>query len=199
MVRIFLLFITVFLNGTAFSQKTDFYLKEIKAYQRNYVDSHEVVTGKKDKKKFHFFPISKAYNVEAHFERVIDTVGFTMTTSANTLKHYYKYGRLDFIIEGRECLLFIYLSKDLMAVEQYKDYLFVPFTDATTGDESYGSGRYLEFYKRDIVNGILPMDFNKAYNPYCAYSPNYKCPIPPKENRLEIAIRAGEMNFGKAH
>ena len=122
-----------------------------------------------------------------------------MTTSAKTLKHYYKYGSLSFNISGNDCRLFVYQSKDLMQVEQYKDYLFVPFTDATTGDESYGSGRYLEFYKKDIQNNTLQLDFNKVYNPYCAYSSGYKCPVPPKENRLLIAIKAGEMNFGKAH
>ena len=125
--------------------------------------------------------------------------GFTMNTSAGTVKYYYKYGRLDFIIDGKECLLYVYQGKDLMQTEQYKDYLFVPFTDATTGNESYGSGRYLEFYKKDIENNSVQLDFNKAYNPYCAYATGYKCPVPPRENRLTIPIKAGEMNFGKAH
>lgn len=196
--RTFLFAIGIFISGFTVAQKKDFYVERIKAYQKNYVTSHEVVP-KKDKKYFHFFPISKAYDVTCSFEKITDTVGFTMKTSANTLKHYYKYGRLDFIIGGKECLLYVYQSKDLMQVEKYKDYLFVPFTDATTGDESYGSGRYLEFFKNDIQNNLLELDFNKAYNPYCAYSPNYKCPIPPKENSLTVAIKAGEMNFGKAH
>ena len=153
----------------------------------------------KDAKYFHFFPINKAYNVSAYFERIFDSVGFTMNTSAGTVKYFYKYGRLDFMIDGKECLLYVYQGKDLMQTEQYKDYLFVPFTDATTGNESYGSGRYLEFYKKDIENNLLQIDFNKAYNPYCAYATGFKCPIPPRENRLTISIRAGEMNFGKTH
>ena len=78
-------------------------------------------------------------------------------------------------------------------------YLFVPFTDATTGDESYGGGRYLEFYKQDIQNNTLQLDFNKTYNPYCVYATGFRCPIPPKENRLPVAIKAGEMNFAKSH
>ena len=163
-----------------------------------YIDSHEVVKGK-DKKHFHFFAISKAYNVTCYFERIFDTVGFTMPTSAGTVKYFYKYGRLDFMIDGKECLLYVYQGKDLMQMEQYKDYLFVPFTDATTGNESYGSGRYLEFYKKDIDNNTLQLDFNKAYNPYCAYATGFKCPVPPRENRLTVPIKAGEMNFGKAH
>lgn len=188
----------IFISGTVFAQKKDFYTESIKAYQKNYVDSHEVVKGK-DKKKFRFFPISKTYNVTAYFERIVDTTGFTMNTSAGTQKYYYKYGRLDFMIDGKECLLYVYQGKDLMQTETYKDYLFVPFTDATTGNESYGSGRYLEFYKQDILNDSLQLDFNKAYNPYCAYATGYKCPIPPRENRLGVAVKAGEMNFAKAH
>ncbi|MBL7702203.1 MAG: DUF1684 domain-containing protein [Ferruginibacter sp.] len=188
----------MFISGLAFAQKKDAYTESIKAYQKMYVDSHEVVKGK-DKKHFRFFPINKDYNVTAYFERIVDTVGFTMNTSAGTVKYFYKYGRLDFMINEKEFLLYVYQGKDLMQTEQYKDYLFVPFTDATTGNESYGSGRYLEFYKRDIEDGKLQLDFNKAYNPYCAYSTGFKCPIPPRENRLSIAIKAGEMNFGKAY
>lgn len=196
--RVFLLAAGMFVSGFLFAQKKDIYTGSIKAYQKIYIDSHEVVKGK-DKKHFHFFAISKAYNVTCYFERIFDTVGFTMPTSAGTVKYFYKYGRLDFMIDGKECLLYVYQGKDLMQMEQYKDYLFVPFTDATTGNESYGSGRYLEFYKKDIQIDSLQLDFNKAYNPYCAYATGYKCPIPPRENRLNISIKAGEMNFGKAH
>jgi uncharacterized protein len=196
--RIFLLTATMLISGFAFAQKKDFYVESIKAYQKKYVDSHEVVKGK-DKKHFHFFNINKAYNVSSYFERIFDTVGFTMPTSAGTVKYFYKYGRVDFMIDGKEYLLYVYQGKELMQTEQYRDYLFVPFTDATTGNESYGSGRYLEFYKRDIDNDSLQLDFNKAYNPYCAYATGFKCPIPPRENRLPVAIKAGEMIFGKAH
>lgn len=194
----FLLATTMFICGFAFAQKKDIYTESIKAYQKIYVDSHEVVKGK-DARYFRFFPINKAYNVPAYFERIFDSVGFTMNTSAGTQKYFYKYGRLDFMIDGKECLLYVYQGKDLMQSEQYKDYLFVPFTDATTGNESYGSGRYLEFYKKDIQGDSLQLDFNKAYNPYCAYATGFKCPVPPRENRLTIAVKAGEMNFGKAH
>ena len=132
--------LSVFLCSITVAQKKDFYVEELKAYQKNYVKNHEVVV-KKDKKYFHFFPVSNDYNVFCSFEKITDTIGFTMTTSANTLKHYFKYGRLDFMIAGKEYLLFVYQSKDLMEVEKYKDYLFVPFTDATTG-------RYRKFHRR---------------------------------------------------
>jgi hypothetical protein len=197
--NVFLLIAAIFIASSAVAQKNDPYIKSIRAYQKNYVDSHGVVKVVKDKKQFHFFPIDKAYNVPAYFERIFDTVGFTMNTSAGTQKYFYKYGRLDFMIDGKEYLLYVYQGKELMKTEQYKDYLFVPFTDATTGIESYGSGRYLEFYKKDIEGDSLQLDFNKAYNPYCAYATGYKCPVPPRENMLSVAIKAGEMNFGKGH
>ncbi len=198
MKKIFFAAIVTFISCFAAAQKKDVYTESIKAYQKMYVDSHEVVKGR-DIKHFHFFPINNNYNVSAYFERIYDTVGFTMNTSAGTQKYFYKYGRLDFIIDGKESLLYVYQGKDLMQTEQYKDYLFVPFTDATTGNESYGSGRYLEFYKKDIQGDNLQLDFNKAYNPYCAYATGFKCPVPPKENHLTVPIKAGEMNFGKAH
>ena len=198
MQKIILFISAFFICFIAIAQKEDFYVKQIKAYQKNYVTTHEVVQAK-DKKYFRFFPVSRAYDVPCIFEKIADTVGFTMTTSANTLQHYYQYGRLRFTISGTICYLYVYQSKELMQNEKYKDYLFVPFTDATTGEESYGSGRYLEFYKKDIQNNTLELDFNKAYNPYCAYAAGFKCPVPPKENRLTVAIKAGEMNFGKSH
>lgn len=178
--------------------QNDLYVKQMKAYQKKYIITHDVVQPK-DRKYFRFFPIDHAYDVPCFFEKINDSTGFTMTTSANTVKYFYAYGRLSFSVMGVECKLYVYQSKELMTTEKYKDYLFVPFTDATTGDESYGSGRYLEFYKNDIQNNTLELDFNKAYNPSCAYAAGYKCPIPPKENRLKVAIKAGEMNFGKGH
>ena len=198
MLRFFSLLVILFITQTSIAQKKDTYVESIKAYQKKYVDEHEVV-GRKDKKYFRFFPVNSRYNVTCRFEKITDTVGFTMRTSANTLKHYFKYGRLGFFISDTEYHLFVYQSKDLMQTDKYKDYLFVPFTDLTTGDASYGSGRYIEFYIQDIKNNTLQLDFNKAYNPYCAYSAGYKCPIPPRENFLPVAIRAGEMNFAKPH
>ena len=84
-----------------------------------------------------------------------------------------------------------------MSSEKYKDYLFIPFTDKTSGIETYGGGRYIDLVLSDIVNKTCTIDFNKAYNPYCAYTAGYNCPIPPKENDLPVAIKAGELNFAK--
>jgi len=198
MQRLYFILLLSITTSVVVAQQKDVYVESIKAYQENYTATHEVVK-KKDIKYFRFFPISQDYNVTCRFEKLTDTTGFVMKTSANTLQHYFKYGKLSFTLNKMDCFLFVYQSKELMKTEKYHDYLFVPFTDASTGDESYGSGRYLEFYIPEIKNNSLQLDFNKAYNPYCAYATGFHCPIPPKENSLPIAIKAGEMVFGKAH
>ena len=137
--------------------------------------------------------------VSATFQRIIDKKGFDMNTSSGMKKHYFLYGLLSFQIADTPVQLYIYQAALLMHQEKYKDYLFVPFGDATSGYESYGGGRYLDFRMSDVKNNHLEMDFNKAYNPYCAYTTGYNCPIPPKENLLKIAITAGEKNYGKPY
>ena len=197
MKKIFIVGLMLCFGGSAFAQNSK-YIASLTAYQNNYVKVHEVVK-KADKKYFRFFPIDNSYNINCPFEKIHDTVGFDMKTSANTLKHFYKYGKISFTIHDTAAILYIYQGKDLIATEQYKEYLFVPFTDPTNGNDSYGSGRYLEFYMKNIKNGRLQVDFNKAYNPYCAYAAGFRCPIPPKENHLPVAIKAGEKTFAKPH
>ena len=197
MQRTFYLFLFLFIAEVTIAQN-DAHNRSVITWQKNYVAKHEVVKGK-DKKYFRFFPIDGNYFVMADFDKIKDTVGFQMRTSAGTEQHFFKYGVLRFTVGGKACKLFVYQSEDLMKTAKYKDYLFVPFTDKTTGNESYPSGRYLEFYASDINGGKFKLDFNGAYNPYCAYANGYHCPIPPKENDLPVAIRAGEMKFGKQH
>lgn len=197
MKRLVFLLMFIFVVQVALAQK-DPYKQNIIAWQQNYMAKHEVVKGK-DKKYFRFFPIDARYFVMADLERIIDTVGFKMRRSDGSQQHFFKYGALKFTVMGKSCRLFVYQSEDLMSTEKYKDYLFVPFTDKTTGNGSYPSGRYLEFFSSDLQGNKLKLDFNGAYNPYCAYANGFHCPIPPKENALPIAIRAGEMNFAKKH
>ena len=84
-----------------------------------------------------------------------------------------------------------------MKTAEYRDHLFIPFADATTSNETYEGGRYIDLNISDIKDGIIIIDFNKAYNPYCAYDHDYSCPLPPKENHITIAVRAGEKRFKK--
>ena len=192
---LFTIFTISILTGTSHVQES--YTAQLKKFQATYVSNHEVVTGK-DKKYFRFFEIDSLYRINASFEKINDNIGFRMKTSGAVTKHYYRYGRLSFKLGDSLLHLTIYQSKDLMTNEQYKDYLMIAFTDLTTGDESYGSGRYLDFIMGDIKNNTLTIDFNKAYNPYCAYATGFNCPLPPKENNLAVSIMAGEKAFAKS-
>ena len=179
-------------------QKRTAYTDSLKAYQKQYIDSHEVIKGD-DKKYLRFYPINAQYRVKARFEFIPKGEWFNMPTSAGRAQTYRKYGKLTFKIHDTTVVLYVYQSQSFMAVEKYRDYLFVPFTDLTNGVSSYDNGRYLEYYVKDIEQNVLIVDFNKAYNPYCAYEKGYSCPIPPSENALPVTIAAGEMKFGKGH
>ena len=113
-----------------------------------------------------------------------------MLTSTSELRKFYKYGKFNFKIGGNEHSLQLYKPVDDAG---HDPYYFIPFKDKTNITETYGAGRYLDI----PVDGSdsITVDFNLAYNPYCAFSPYYSCPLPPRENHLSVEIRAGELNF----
>lgn len=173
------------------------YRDSVQLYIKNYIDNHEVVKGE-DRKQIHFFEVNEKYKVVARFEKAQTNQWFEMPTSGKIKKKFRVYGTVSFTINDTLVKMNLYQSQGLMGADQYKNYLFLPFTDATTGVESYESGRYIDLQTSDIKNDEVVIDFNKAYNPYCAYvSGVYNCPIPPKENHLVIDIRAGEKAYGK--
>ena len=188
--------ILISLSGITLAQA---YEEEINEFQQElneeYLNPKESPLSKKDRKKFKghdFFPIEEKYRVVAKFVKTTSAMPFKMKTSANVFQNYDIYGVVHFEIDGKEYKLNIYQSHTLRETEQYKDYLFLPFTDLTNGRETYGGGRYIDL---SIPSGdSVIIDFNKAYNPYCAYSTGYSCPIPPKENNLNIKIEAGIKN-----
>jgi len=195
--RIFLIFFSFLFTGFSFAQKS--YKDSIASYFKKYVKEHEVVAGK-DKEFMSFFPVNEKYRMTCRFERTMNSPWFRMESSGPIKKNYRVYGVIHFTIHDTAVTLNIYQSQDLLTSKEYKEHLFIPFTDATSGEETYESGRYIDLEIKDIVNDNVLIDFNKAYNPYCAYvSGKYNCPIPPNENRLIVAIRAGEKSFGKHH
>jgi uncharacterized protein len=173
------------------------YIDSIQLFRNNYVQHHELIKGG-DKKKLIFYPINQSYAIQAKFERVYSSSWFQMETSGKIKQTHRIYGNLLFSVNDTVVKLAVYQSQSLMNVKQYADYLFVPFTDATTGETTYENGRYIDLKFGDIKNNSCIIDFNKAYNPYCAYvSGVFNCPIPPKENNLPAAIAAGEMKFAQ--
>ena len=150
----------------------------------------------KDRKKFkglNYYPPDLNYRVKARFIRSETPVFFKMKTTTSRLPDYVKYGEVHFTLKGQPFKLEVYQSPDIIQRPGYEDYLFIPFTDLTNGHSTYDVGRYLEFRIPDSEDVII--DFNKAYNPYCSYSPDYSCPIPPEANSLNVEIHAGEKVY----
>jgi uncharacterized protein (DUF1684 family) len=140
-----------------------------------------------------FFPIDSSFRILARFIKTPYELPFAMKTTTTRAPMYRKYAEAYFLLNGIDCKLNIYQNIDLTKKPNYEDYLFLPFTDLTNGDESYGGGRYIDLKVSDSDTIII--DFNKAYNPYCAYNHKYSCPIPPAENALSIEIKAGVKKY----
>jgi uncharacterized protein (DUF1684 family) len=117
-----------------------------------------------------------------------------LTTNTGEMRDGLRYGYFEFVVEGQVCRLQAYRLDD--SANSGQPYLFIPFRDATTGKETYAAGRYLDLPEN--TSGVYDLDFNRAYNPLCAYGQGYSCPVPPDENRLSVPIRAGEKSYHPA-
>jgi len=140
-------------------------------------------------KSLDFFPIDTTYIVEAKLNFIKNSKSFGMKTTTDRLPVYKLYAIATFKIKGVEYNLEIYQNQKLILTTDYEDYLFLPFTDKTNAVTSYGGGRYIDLKIPEGNTTII--NFNKAYNPYCAYNHKYSCPIPPKSNQLNVEINAG--------
>ena len=144
-------------------------------------------------KALDFYPINEMFFVKAKFIRTENEKPFEMKTSTSRRPLYVKYGEAHFEIDGKPFQLNIYQNIELIKKEEYKDYLFLPFSDLTSGKESYIGGKYIDL---KIPQGdTIAIDFNTSYNPYCAYNHKYSCPKVPLENNLNIEIKAGVKKF----
>ena len=164
----------------------------------SYKDASTSPLKEKDRKSFkglNFFKFDSTYVVPAKIVLTPDEKPFEMKTTTDRRPVYVKYGNVEFLIKGKPYQLNIYQNLDLLKKEGYEDYLFLPFLDNTNGEESYGGGRYVEC--RIPEDNNLTIDFNTAYNPYCAYNDKYSCPIVPRENYLDVDVRAGVKAFDK--
>lgn len=183
-----------------FSQKTiSKEEKEVKKFQKElneeYLNSKETpLRGDNftNFKEHPFFPFDLKYRVTANFIKTKNSEPFEIPTSSGKTKQYKEYGKASFQLDGKPYTLTLYQSLDLLKQEKYKDYLFLPFRDATNEKETYGGGKYMDL-KIPKENTII-LDFNQSYQPYCAYNAyDYNCPIVPEENKLPVEIRAGVM------
>ena len=142
---------------------------------------------REQKQNFHglnYFPENETLRLEVKVDEFPIKEQFEMQTSTGTVQIYQKYGKFKFTVDGVEAELTIYRSEHGF---------FLPFVDSLAGSETYPAGRYLE--PEPLPGNHFLVDFNLAYNPYCAYNEMWSCPITPPENRLKVPIRAGEKLF----
>ncbi len=149
------------------------------------------VVGKVPFDSLHYFPADLKYRINASLEPIHNKKVITLSASDGAEAQYKEYAHATFSLDGVECKLLIL---EIFDPGPTSGTLFLAFADETSAEETYGAGRYLEVKKVPGASSIL-LDFNKAYNPYCAYVDNFSCPFPPKENVLKVAIRAGERKY----
>ncbi|WP_390886597.1 DUF1684 domain-containing protein [Lacinutrix neustonica] len=163
-----------------------------------YKDATKSPLKAKDLKDFEgldFFKFDATLVVRAKLERTPNTKYFKMKTTTSRVSLERIYGVLTFDIKDVNYKLNVYQGKELTKQEEYKDYLFLPFLDDSNGDGSYAGGRYIDL---TIPKGdSIIIDFNTAYNPYCAYNEKYSCPIVPRDNYLATRVEAGVKAFKK--
>jgi uncharacterized protein len=140
-----------------------------------------------------FFDFDSAYVVKARLKRIKKAKPFAMKTTTDREPLYRLFGVAEFTIAGKNLKLNIYQNLDLITRPGFRDYLFLPFSDLTSGNQTYIGGRYLDLKIPD--GDWIEIDFNKAYNPYCAYNPQYSCPLVPLENDLPVEINAGVQKY----
>lgn len=144
-------------------------------------------------KELDFYPIDEKYIIEANLVRQNSPLFFTLETSTSRRPEYRIWGIASFTLNGVECSLTIYQSKKLMNTIDYGDYLFLPYSDLSNGETTYNGGRYVDL--RIVDEDVITIDFNKSYNPYCAYSDRFSCPKVPSENSLDVLVEAGVKQF----
>lgn len=139
-----------------------------------------------------YYPPDDRMRIEAALDRDVDRAeDVVMATSTGDAQTYHRAGTVTFRVDGEPAEITLYASEDT-------EELFVPFRDATSGKETYGAGRYLEV-EPPGSDGRVVLDFNLAYNPNCCYNEFWSCPLPPRENWLDVPIRAGEKDFPGVH
>ncbi len=192
----FLLYIILFFCSVICFSQTETSQEYQQNLNKEYSDKKESPLTDEDFltfKSLNFYEINTKFIVEAKFFKSENEKVFEMKTSTSRLPKYLKYGELHFKIDNLDYKLNIYRNIDLIKKEGYEDYLFLPFSDLTCGNQSYIGGRYIDL--RIPKSDKIIIDFNKSYNPYCAYNYKYSCPIVPLENDLKVTILAGVKKF----
>ncbi len=141
--------------------------------------------------KLEYYPVNEDLKFSVRLNRYSRPKQVRLGTNTGEIRSGLRYGYFEFVVEGQTCRLQVYRLEDVASSKGPN--LFVPFRDATSGSETYAPGRYIDLAEN--TSGIYELDFNRAYNPFCAYNDDYSCPFPPEENTLPVPIRAGEKKY----
>jgi uncharacterized protein (DUF1684 family) len=182
---------------TGLTQTNTTYLDSLQSWRKDYVEMHGVLRTPEQKSFLRFYPLDASYRILSTFEKATDSTWFNVPTAGTISQMCRNYGRLTFTFHDTTLHLVLYQIQSLMGKDDTKNVLFIGFTDLTSAVDTYGAGRYIDCTIEEIHDGKLLLDFNKSYNPYCAYTTGYNCLIPPRENDLPVAVLAGEKNYGK--
>lgn len=140
--------------------------------------------------KVDYFEPNERFNLQANYKIVKKGKMISIPTSGVKIKDYKEYAKVKFKIDKKQFELTVY--QPLPINPNYEDHLFLPLKDLTAPDETYGGGRYMDLKLSDFKDKKVNIDFNQLYNPYCVFSSGWNCPIPPKNNHLNLRIEAGE-------
>ncbi|MCB0519256.1 MAG: DUF1684 domain-containing protein [Lewinellaceae bacterium] len=179
-------------EGTSFREAI---LQHREAYKQEFLADERSPLQAGDLANLRFFEPDENYRVAFSFRLTPDEKPFELPTYSGRTKPFRKYGVLSFEINGQPCQLAVYQNLGLRNMPQYAQHLFLPFRDLTNDETTYGGGRYIDLTVQEVEAENPVLDFNKCYNPWCHYSDGYNCPVPPTENSLEVAIKAGEMKW----
>ena len=195
----YLLLFLLLISLQGFSQGYDVQIAAYRdSYKNDFLKDGNSPLKKDDLAYLRFYDADSSYRITAKASVLIDADAFIMPViSGGKGAEYVPYALLKFSLQGKALELTVYRNLALSKRPGFADYLFLPFTDETNLRDTYAGGRYLDFREGDFQNGMLVVDFNKAYNPYCAFGGGYACPKPPEENKLGLAIEAGEKNFAR--
>ncbi len=196
----FIYTLPAFTQGIIYAEYESDYINKVKAWRQqkdeNYKQEDKTMLTKELLKNFsglNYYDIKYDYVVQGKLTKFNDGRTFSIKTTGGESYEYLIFGKVQFLIEGNQLELQVYQSQRSATAGKKKGALFIPYIDLTSGGETFGGGRYLVLDVPD--NDTLPLDFNMAYNPYCVYDVGHSCPIPPRENRLNVRIEAGEKMY----
>jgi uncharacterized protein (DUF1684 family) len=145
------------------------------------------------------FPYQEDHCVKARFSPTVNPVPFDMSTVSGQTKQFIEVGTLSFKLNQQKSTIHVYQEVRFINHPVYGSSYFIPFNDESNGNQTYGGGRYMDIKKSLFDGNSVMLDFNKAYNPWCAYAEGYNCPIPPSENYQSMSILAGEKSYTKVN